>query len=98
MSCSSFTSFSGSMFVETVLLDKALDFSPLPVYIVQSLGWGIPAEPQDILRNLPPSPGRDVFQGLRINDCLHGLSLILVYATTLHGTFKLKRYDLQRVG
>jgi hypothetical protein len=71
------------MFLKTILLDEVLNFSPLPVDIVQSLDRGISGEPLDILRNLPPPPGRDVFQGLGIDDCSHGFSLILLHAITL---------------
>ena len=83
MTSSRLISFSGSMFLETILLDEVLNVSPLPIRIFQSLGWGIAAEPQDILRNLPPSPGRDVFQRLGIGYDLHGLSLIRLYGITL---------------
>src|SRR5512136_700476 len=91
MTSSRFTSFSGSMFLKTIFLNEVLNVCPLPVHIIQPLGRGIPGEPLYILRNLPPPPGWDVFQGLGINDSFHGFSSILLYATTLQRTYKPKR-------
>jgi len=71
------------MFLKTILLNEVLNVCPFSVDIVQSLGRGIPGEPLDILRNLPQPPGRDVFQGLGIDDCSHGFPSILLDAITL---------------
>jgi hypothetical protein len=80
------------MFLKTIVLYEVLNLSPLPVRVIQSLRGGIPAEPKEILRNLSPPPGRDVFQRFGIDYCFHGFSMILAYGSTLLRTLKLKSF------
>jgi hypothetical protein len=57
-----------SMFMKTELCDTVLDLRPFSVYVLQSVGRRKAGKPKDIPGDLPPAPGRNIFQGFGIDD------------------------------